>query len=412
MSKRYVGLDAHKNYLVAAAVGTNQELVMKPVKIASIDFATWIDEHLTAEDEVVIEAMSGAWVIHDLLIQRVARVVVAHPYHVKLIAASMIKTDKRDAITLARLLAANIIPEVWVPPKHVRELRSLIYHRNNLVHRRAAAKNRLHGICLQFRIIAPEGVTTFTPEYLNSINLPSVEKLRVRHISEEIHLLTQNIQEAEGLISQMSAQSPWVEDVPYLLQLPGIGILTAITILSSIGEIGRFPSSKHLASYAGLCSRIHFSGNTFKTGGITKQGRGELRYAMIEAAWNAIKYSSFWSRRYEQLSHRMDNQKAATAIARMLLIVIWNVLTKREIDRAADLNMVGKSILIWCWKNRLATSLGMKPAEFAGKHLASLGIKLERIKYCSRVYPLPASDVCIEIRQNVIAPKLNSEPSK
>jgi hypothetical protein len=162
--------------------------------------------------------------------------------------------------------------------------------------------------------------------------------------------------------------------------------------LSAIGEIGRFPSSKHLASYAGLCSRIHFSGNTFKTGGITKQGRGELRYAMIEAAWNAIKYSSFWSRRYEQLARRMDKQKAATAIARMLLVVIWNVLTRKEVDRAADFNMVGKSILIWAWKNRLATSLGMKPAEFAGKHLARLGVKLEKIRYCSRVYPLPVPD--------------------
>jgi hypothetical protein len=88
----------------------------------------------------------------------------------------------------------------------------------------------------------------------------------------------------------------------------------------------------------------------------------------------------------------MDKQKAATAIARMLLVVIWNVLTRKELDRAADFNMVGKSILIWDWKNRLATSLGMKPAEFAGKHLAMLGVKLEKIKYCSRVYPLPLPD--------------------
>jgi transposase len=346
MSKHYFGLDVHKNYLVAAAVDDHQELVMRPHKIASIDFEDWILKHLTAEDEVVIEAMSGAWVIHDLLIKRVARVVVAHPYHVKLIASSMIKTDKRDAITLARLLAANIIPEVWVPPDHVRELRSLIYHRNSLMSRRIAAKNRLHGICHQFRIIAPEGEATFLPEYWNNLGLPLAEKLRARHNSEEILRLTQNIQEAEELISQISAKTQWVDDVPYLLQLPGIGILTAMTVLSAIGEIGRIPSAKHLAGYAGLCSRIHFSGNTLKTGGITKQGHGELRYAMIEAAWNAIKYSSFWSRRYEQLVRRMDNQKAATAIARMLLVVIWNVLTRKELDRAADFNMVGKSILI------------------------------------------------------------------
>ncbi len=113
---------------------------------------------------------------------------------------------------------------------------------------------------------------------------------------------------------------------------------------------------------------------------------------MIEAAWNAIKYSPFWKQRYEQLARRMDEQKAATAIARKLLVVIWNLLTRRELDRAANPDVVGRSILIWGWKNRLATSLGMKPAEFAGQHLARLGIRLEKIKYCSRLYPLPIPD--------------------
>ncbi len=392
MSKRYFGLEVHKSYIVAAAVDANQQLVLKPRRIASVDFEAWRLKYLAVEDEVVIEAMSSAWVIYDLLVKQVARVVVAHPYHVKLIAASIVKTDKRDAITLARLLSANMIPNVWVPPNHVRELRSLIYHRNCLVRRRAAAKNRLHGIYHQYRIIAPLGEAAFQPKYWNGLSIPSVEKLRARHASEEIYRLTQNILEAEELISQMSAQQPWVDDVPYLLQLPGIGILTAMTILSAIGEIGRFPSSKHLVGYAGLGARVHFSGNTNKTGGITKQGRRELRYAMIEAAWNAIKYSPFWKQRYEQLARRMDEQKAATAIARKLLVVIWNLLTRRELDRAANPDVVGRSILIWGWKNRLATSLGMKPAEFAGQHLARLGIRLEKIKYCSRVYPLPIPD--------------------
>jgi hypothetical protein len=170
MSKRFFGLDVHKNYLVAAAVDGNQELVLRPRKIDSADFESWILRHLTCEDEVVIEAMSGAWAIYDLLIEQVARVVVAHPYHVKLIAASFIKTDKRDAVTLARLLAAKIVPEVWVPPRHVSELRALIYHRNNLVRRRAAAKNRLHGICEQYRILAPIGEDSFRPE---SWNIPA-----------------------------------------------------------------------------------------------------------------------------------------------------------------------------------------------------------------------------------------------
>ncbi|MCG2785189.1 MAG: IS110 family transposase [Anaerolineae bacterium] len=391
MSKRFFGFDVHKNFIVAAAVNTHQEVIVRPQKISSVDLEAWVPKHLTKNDEVVIEAMSCSWVVYDLLAQHASRVVVAHPNHVKLIAASFVKTDKRDAIALARLLAANILPEVWIPPKPVRELRSLIYHRSNLVHQRASAKCRLRGIYQQYRIVEPEGRDAFTPEYWDKLDLPPVEKLRIRHTSDDIQSLSKQLQETETLISQLSAQEPWDKDVPYLVQLPGIGYLTAMTILAAVGEVGRFPTSKKLVGYAGLGVRIHASGETSKSGGITKQGRSELRYAMIEAAWNAIDNSSFWKQKYEQLAGRMNHQKAATAIARKLLVVVWNVLSHHEVDRKADLEVVGRSLWIWGSKNRLATSLGMKRIEFAGKQLHRMGIHLEKITYCSTIYKIPAT---------------------
>jgi transposase len=275
MNKRFLGFDLHKNFIVVAAVNASQETVFKPHRVNSADLEDWIAKNITRDDEVVIEAMSCAWVIHDVLVQYASRVVVAHPYHVKLIAASFVKTDKRDAVALARLLAANILPQVWVPPKPVRELRSLINHRNRLVQRRADAKCRLRGLYQQFRIVAPDGRAAFEAEYWNGLDLPQVEKLRACHGSEEIELLTRQIKQAEAMISQLSVQQPWAEQVPYLIQLPGIGILTAMTILAAVGEINRFPSSKKLVGYAGLGARVYSSGETTKTGGITKQGRGE-----------------------------------------------------------------------------------------------------------------------------------------
>jgi len=392
MSKRFFGFDVHKNFIVAAAVNAHQEVIVRPQKISSIDLETWVPKHLTKSDEVVIEAMSCSWVVYDLLAQYASRVVVAHPNHVKLIAASFVKTDKRDAIALARLLAANILPEVWVPPKHVRELRSLIYQRSHLVHQRASAKCRLRGIYQQYRIVEPEGREAFAPEYWNKLDLPPVEKLRIHHTSDDIQNLSKQLQETEALISQLSAQEPWVKEVPYLVQLPGIGYIIAMTILAAIGEIGRFPSAQKLVGYAGLGARVYASGETTKTGGITKQGRAELRYAMIEAAWNAIDSSSFWKQKYEQLACRMNHQKAATAIARKLLVVVWNVLSHHAVDREADLEFVGRSLWIWGAKNRLATSLGMKRIEFAGKQLKEMGIHLEKITYASTVYQIPVAE--------------------
>jgi transposase len=389
MSERFFGFDLHKNFIVVAAVNSSQGVIFKPHKIASADLEEWIIKHITHDDEVVIEAMSCAWIIYDVLVQHAARVVVAHPYHVKLIASSFVKTDKRDAVALARLLAANILPEVWIPPQPVRELRSLINHRNRLVQRRATAKCRLRGLYQQYRILAPSGREAFKPEYWDKLDLPPVEKLRARHVSEEIELLTRQIKEAEAALSQISAQPFWVEAVPYLIQLPGVGLIIAMTILGAIGDIRRFLSSKKLVGYAGLGARVYSSGETTRTGGITKQGRRELRYAMIEAAWNAIKHSPFWREKYERLSRRMDKQKAATAIARKLLVIVWHVLTKREVDREANPDKVGTSIMDWGIKHRLATSLGMKSGEFTGKQLSKLGIQLEQVKWCSRVCEIP-----------------------
>jgi transposase len=397
VSTRFFGFDIHKQFIVAAAVNAHQEVIVRPCKISSANLEDWILKHLEQDDEVVLEAMSGSWIIHDLLAQRVSRVVVAHPYHVKLIASSFVKTDKRDAIALARLLAANILPEVWVPPIHVRMLRSLIYERTSLVHKRAAARNRLRGIFQTYRIIAPEGREAFDPNYWNQLAFPEIDQMRARHCSEDIQLLSRQIKETEDRLSLLSSQSPWVEDVAFLIQLPGISLVTAMTILAAIGEIGRFPSPKKLVGYAGLGVRVHSSGETYKTGGITKQGRGELRYAMIEAAWNAIKHNAFWEQKYKQLNRGMEKQKAATAIARKLLVVVWNVLSKREMDRHADMNTVGRSLLIWGWKNRLATSLGMKPIEFTAMQLNRLGIRLETVTYCSRVYQVPMVDPTTEL---------------
>ena len=85
----------------------------------------------------------------------------------------------------------------------------------------------------------------------------------------------------------------------------------------------------------------------------------------------------------------MDNQKVATAIARKLLVVVWNVLTRRELDHELRPDKVGASLMDWGVKHRLATSLGIKREEFTAKQLDQLGIQLKKVKYCTRIYPIP-----------------------
>jgi transposase len=94
---------------MVGAVNTHQEVVLRPQRVELVAFETWAGKHLQPTDEVVLEATSNAWYIYDLLQPWVARVVVANPYAVKLMAASLVKTHRRDTLVLARLLAANLI---------------------------------------------------------------------------------------------------------------------------------------------------------------------------------------------------------------------------------------------------------------------------------------------------------------
>jgi len=144
--KRYVGLDVHKHYLMVGAVNASQEVVLPPRKVSLIEFEGWAKKHLRPTDEVVLEASTDAWYLYDLLEPLVARVVVGHPPLIKLIAAAVVKTDKKDTMTLAKLLSVNMIPAVWVPPTHVRELRALISHRQRLISQQTRLKNRLRSL--------------------------------------------------------------------------------------------------------------------------------------------------------------------------------------------------------------------------------------------------------------------------
>ena len=133
------GIDAHKR------------IVLQPRKVELHRWADWAKANLHSTDAVVIEATTNAWVIYDQVVGLVGRVVVAHPAKVKLIAEARVKTDKVDVLTLAQLLRADMLPEVWVPPLHVRELRALLSHRRRLVSLQTTAKNRLQSVLHRLR---------------------------------------------------------------------------------------------------------------------------------------------------------------------------------------------------------------------------------------------------------------------
>jgi transposase len=239
---RFVALDVHKQYVVVGAIDAQQRVVLSPKRMSFDQFEEWSPTHLHPTDAVVLEATTNAWYLHDQLQLLVGSVTIAHPLLVKLISAARVKTDTRDTLNLARLLAAGLIPAVWVPPEEVRELRALIAHRRRLIAQRTQARNRLQSVLHRHNIAPPEGGLFVAKQqrWWDELPLSPSEKLRVRQDLTVLTNLTPLIEEVEAELCRLSATERWADQVPYLVQRPRIGILIAMVLLSAIGDVTRF----------------------------------------------------------------------------------------------------------------------------------------------------------------------------
>lgn len=349
--ERYIAVDLHRAYVVVGGVNIRQEVVLPPRRIELDAWPRWARAHLRKTDALVVESTSNAWDFYDQVAPLVGRAVVANPRLVKLIASARVKTDKVDTLALARLLAANLIPEVWVPPLAVREARGLLSHRRHLGKTRTMATNRLQSVLQRHNLPGPASgpFSAANRAWWETLNVSPTEALRVRQDLDSLAHLNQQIAELEEEVYRLSTTEPWAEQIPFVMQLPGFSVLLAMTILAAIGDISRFPHPKQLVGYSGLGASIHSSGQTHRSGHITKTGRRELRWALVEAAWSAVRYSPHWQTEFRRLSKRMPDNVAIVAIARKLLVAIWHLLTKRLADKHADEKQVAAKLMRWSW---------------------------------------------------------------
>ena len=382
--ERFLALDIHKHYVLVGGMNSLKEWVLRPRKVQMSRFPEWVQKNLKPTDALVLESTSNAWEIYDLVSPLVAKALVANPLKVGQIAGAKVKTDKLDVERLLILLIADIVPEVWVPPHHVRDLRALISHRWRIHKQIAMTKNRLHSFIHRFNLIPPAG-PLFSEKNLSwwqEQEFSSMVRLQIEQDLLILEHLTAHKEAVHQELACLSNRKPWSKDVVFLMQLPGLGVVLSMTVLSAIGEITRFENSKNLVGYAGLGAGIHSSGLKHQGKGITKAGRKELRWAMVEAAWGAVRSDSHWKDQYEQLKKRGKHSNAAiVAIARKLLVSIWHMLTKSEPHHHSTEEDLAYKMLIWSQRMDEEALRGMTRQQFAKYGLLRLGkgIHLTRI---------------------------------
>jgi transposase len=375
-SRRYVALDIHKHYCVVAAVDRDGKVVVQPVRVEHQDLEGWLKKNLRPSDHVVIESTTNAWHVYDLLEPLAERVLVANPIKVKQIAFARVKTDIRDTLILARLLAANLVPVVWVPPAHIRHMRQLLSQRRQMVETHTQILNRMHSAAHRHHLNHERGkrFNEKTTAWQKDESLSQIEQFQLALEMENRVYIEQQIGRITEKVSKMSHQKPWAQSMTYLMQLPGFGVITAMTVLAAIGDIGRFETSKKLASYSGLTPGLEQSGTKNRGKGITKEGRRELRWALVEAAQMAVKSDPLLKRRFQELQHRMHRNQAIVAIAHHLLELVWYVLTRREPYRHFSEEKIAYKYLSWAWRMSDDARDGLTRQQFARYYLMRLGI--------------------------------------
>jgi transposase len=380
-SLRYIALDIHKHYAVVAGVDREGEVLMKPRQVTNQQLEGWAESHLGETDRVVIESTTNAWHVYDLLAPLVAEVKVANPIRIKQIAEARTKTDKRDALILARLLAANLIPEVWVPPIPVRELRQLISQRRRLVQMHTTVVNRMHSVSHRHHLGHPKGKRFQEKDLGWGEQLSEMERFQLELDLETKQYLKGQIKRLTKKLGTLSHQSPWAAQAMCLQQMPGFGIITTMTVLAAIGDVTRFATPKHLVSYAGLAPGVEQSGTKKRPKPITKEGRKELRWAMVEVAWRAVRADPVWKRRFQELKRRKHANDAITVIAHQLLIVVWHLLTHPQPYRHYSHERIAFKYLYWSWQLDEDQRDNLTRPQFARYYLMRLGIghKLKRI---------------------------------
>lgn len=277
--------------------------------------------------KITFEPVSQSWTYYDLFEELGLEIHPANPRKLKAIASSSSKTDKLDARVLADHLRTNHLPESYIPNKEVRKWKELSRTRSFLVHLKRQAQNRIHSTLFKNGLSSPYSNlwTKRGKMWLLSLELEKHFMLTIEKQLGIIEELEKQISEIEKTIKTEVKSS---RQMQILKTIPGIGDILAITIMSEIGDIKRFPSYKKLQGYSGLVPWVRNSGGKTWTGSITKQGSKWLRYAAIEAATaiSRTRKASDLKDYYLRVKKTKGNKTAKVATARKVLAIVWYLL--------------------------------------------------------------------------------------
>ena len=327
---RIIGMDIHRDFAEVVALDGTELTHLGRVEMTREKLGAFAAE-LQSTDHVVLESTRNTVAGVELLSAHVARVAVANPLQVHLIAKAKTKTDKIDAGVLAKLYGAGFLPEVWTPDAATLARRRQVTRRSQLVKHRVRLKAYVHSVLHAHLVPRCPHADLFGGKgraWLRAQVLPDDETAAVERHLAEYDRLSSALKDIEKDIAQAALADA---NVNRMMTIPGIDMIVAVGVMAAIGRIDRFVSPDALVAYIGLKPRVYQSGDgPARHGRITKRGRSHARFLLVEAAWQTVRSPGPLRAFYERVRARRGNHIAAVAVARKLAVLIWHLLTKGE----------------------------------------------------------------------------------
>lgn len=372
------GLDVHKNVIVATIVITNSsgisEYTQKSFSTINSDiqrFRNWLIEYNCKH--VCMESTGKYWIPIFNYLENDFNVCLTHPKYVKAIKGK--KTDKKDSKWIADLYKFDLVRCSFIPPKDFRQLRELARYRFKLVCMKSSEKNRIQN-CMTVSNIGiasilsdPFGRTaTEIMTYLLSNTSETMEDKAVRKLikkrakaksdeiieaikdynietdqAKKLELARGHLEYLDDMISQTEVElyvriKPYYEFVTYIVSIPGITELSATIILAEIGvDMNIFDDAEHLCSWCGLSPANNESAGKKKSVRIAKAG-AYLKPMMVQCALAAIKSKKqpYFAIKYGRIKKRRGHKKAIIAIARMMMVCIYHIVSHKQSFNPTD----------------------------------------------------------------------------
>jgi len=334
----YVGLDVHLNSIAAVWGKAKDKPRSMTIVPGDEGFKALTEAVGTGQVWGVYEASSCGFEAYDQLRALGWKMSIAAPTHITKSAHSKKrKTDLRDAKHLWELLMSHgelgtELAEIWIPSRELQEEREIVRRRLKLSENSCRVKNGILSLLRMHRIKRPEGMKSAWSKkhiaWLRGLTKGGTLKAPVRTVLEscvrELEFLGTEIETLQKAVEALASEPKYYREVERMTEVPGVGILTALTFLVELGDLRRFDNRRQVGSYLGLVPACYESGEANdRKGHITRLGPSRVRKVLNQAAWHLVRLDPLWRRRYEEIAARRGAKKAITAVMRKLGIELW-----------------------------------------------------------------------------------------